>query len=118
MRLLRRAPATRSFRLGDWKLQNCATGSVPRHPRPTIHERNDRLPHFLARLEEAVVNPQLAAAVAHDHGSIRRQPHTILRAETESLETRQQFFRICRGSLIQLEHELIAITQAQHTLSV
>src|SRR5690242_8112377 len=118
MGLLRGALATRRFRFGDRKFQDGATRRVARDARPSVHEGDDRLPHLLTRLEEAVVDAKLTAAVADDYRSVRGQSHPILRPQAESLETRAQFLRICRWRFIQLQHELVAITQAPHTPSV
>jgi len=72
-------------RASNWKLQNRPPGFVAHDTRAAVDEGDDRLPHVLAGGEEAVVDAQLATAVAHDDSTIRRQANAILRAEAKPL---------------------------------
>jgi hypothetical protein len=75
-----------------------------------VHKGNYRLPHVLVGLEKAVVDAELAAAVADDDRAVGREPHTVLRAKAESLQSRPELLGISRRRLVQLERELFATT--------
>jgi hypothetical protein len=115
---LRRASSARRIRRPRHrKLENRSARVVPHHSIPAMHEDDNRLPHILAGAEEAVVNPELASAVADDDGAVRREPYAILRAESQPLQSRPQLIRVARRLFLQLESELGAVSQARpHTL--
>src|SRR5437868_3028293 len=113
--LRRASPSRRIDGPRHREFKNRPTRFVAHHARPPVHERYDRLPHFLVSAEEAVVDAQLSAAVADNDGAICCQAHAVLPAESQALETRPQFFRVFWRRLVQLQRQLIAITQPPHT---
>src|SRR5436305_12868178 len=91
MRFLRCPSATRDFGSRDREFENGPASSVACHASAAVDGGDDGAPHILIRLKEAVVDPQLPTAGAHDYSSIGCQPHAIRRPEPEALEPRAQF---------------------------
>jgi hypothetical protein len=108
-------PSRRLARAGDRKPQNRSSRFLSRDAIPAVDEGDYCIPDFFICVEEAVVDAQLATAVAHHNGAIGRKSHTILCAQSETLESSAKLVGVPRGRLIQLERELIAITQVPHT---
>src|SRR5688572_26179444 len=99
----------------DGKLENRSARLLARDASPSVHEDDDCLPHFLAGAKKAVVDPQLSTAVADDDRAIGGEPHPILRAEPQALKARPQLFGVARRLLIELESELVAVSQPPHS---
>jgi hypothetical protein len=80
-----------------------------------VDENDYRLPDLFVGTKKAVVDAELASAVADDNGSIGRESHAIPRTKTEPLETDAQLLGVSRRRFVQLQRKLVAITQPPHT---
>src|SRR5258706_1306932 len=79
-------PASRSLRSSRHReLENRPPRFAPRDPIAAVDEDDDRLPYLFVGAEEAVVDPELTAAVADNNRAITCQPDAVLRAESKPL---------------------------------
>jgi hypothetical protein len=75
-----------------------------------VDKSDDRPPHVFIGAEEAVVDPELATAIADDDRAVGREPDTVLSSETDPLQPYPQLLSVPRRTFPKLQRELIAIT--------
>lgn len=73
------------------EFQDCASGFTARSARASLHKNNYRAPHFFWRIKKALVNPQLAATITHNHGAIPRQPYPVSARQASAAKFRLEF---------------------------
>src|SRR6267378_1619388 len=88
VRSLGAAPsAGRIVRARDRELEDGSARLLPQRSASAVDENDYRFPDLFVGAKKAVVDAEIAPAIADDNGSIGRESHAILPAQTEALKT-------------------------------
>ena len=85
---------------------------APLGARPAFDEVDDRREHLRRRVEVALVHAQLAAAEAHHHGAVPRQPAALDARQAERAQHARAARRRCAAAASSVERELSCIATA------
>ena len=108
----------RAARPVDGKRNDALSRQSPVGARPTLDEHDDGSEHILRRSEVTAVRAQLAAAEAHHHVAIAREPASFDSREAQAPQANEQFIRVARrnGVGVERQHELRLVPATEHRL--
>lgn len=85
-------PAGASVRIGApyREPEDSTPGSPTGCPCTAVNENHYRAPHIFRCIEEALVDPQLSASIAHDNGAVAGKPDCMAAMETKPVQLHLQ----------------------------